>query len=238
MGGRITQGRRWTRRGVGVLLAVGLGGAASRGRRRGGDPQLPVGAGAAGGGICRAVGAGDAVSQSAAVHFRTDHRKYRPGGSGPCRRGSRSGGDAPDGAGGGDAAVCGDGVSRPDVRAATVRGWVTAGASADRAGDRFYGTVGCSGGAGAGRDRDAGTVGVYRRSGIGGRRLQQSINEAQKAATLTRTKLAAGRATVVAEVDTRQAVLRIEHDVLDTRLRLAIARIDLLRLLAALGPDG
>ncbi len=35
MGGRITQGRRWTRRGVGVLLAVGLGG-------------LPAGAGAEG----------------------------------------------------------------------------------------------------------------------------------------------------------------------------------------------
>ena len=66
----------------------------------------------------------------------------------------------------------------------------------------------------------------------------QAVNEAQKAAALTRTKLAAGGTTVVAEVDARQAVLRAEHDVLDARLRLAIARIDLLRLLAALGPDG
>ena len=67
--------------------------------------------------------------------------------------------------------------------------------------------------------------------------LTQAVNEAQKAATLTRDKLAAGRATVVVEVDARQAVLRAEHDMLDARLRLALARIDLLRLLAALGPD-
>ena len=66
----------------------------------------------------------------------------------------------------------------------------------------------------------------------------QAVGEAQAAAGLIRDKLAAGRATVVAEVDARQAVVRAEHDVLDARLRLAIARIDLLRLLAALGPDG
>ena len=66
----------------------------------------------------------------------------------------------------------------------------------------------------------------------------QAVGEAQAAAGLIRDKLAAGRATVVAEVDARQAVLRAEHDALDARLRLALARIDLLRLLAALGPDG
>ena len=65
----------------------------------------------------------------------------------------------------------------------------------------------------------------------------QAVGEAQAAAGLIRDKLAAGRATVVAEVDARQAVLRAEHDMLDARLRLALARIDLLRLLAALGPD-
>ena len=68
--------------------------------------------------------------------------------------------------------------------------------------------------------------------------FRQAVGEAQAAAGLIRDKLAAGRATVVAEVDARQAVVRAEHDVLDARLRLAIARIDLLRLLAALGPDG
>ncbi len=68
--------------------------------------------------------------------------------------------------------------------------------------------------------------------------LTQAVGEAQAAAGLIRDKLAAGRATVVAEMDARQAVVRAEHDVLDARLRLAIARIDLLRLLAALGPDG
>ena len=67
--------------------------------------------------------------------------------------------------------------------------------------------------------------------------FRQAVGEAHAAAGLIRDKLAAGRATVVAEVDARQAVLRAEHDVLDARLRLAIARIDLLRLIAALGPD-
>ena len=43
---------------------------------------------------------------------------------------------------------------------------------------------------------------------------------------------------VVDEVDARHAVLHAEHDVLGGRLRLAVARIDLLRLLAALEPDG
>ena len=66
----------------------------------------------------------------------------------------------------------------------------------------------------------------------------QAVEEARQAASLTRDKLAAGRATVVDEVDARHAVLRAEHDVLDGRLRLAGARIDLLRLLAALDPDG
>ena len=66
----------------------------------------------------------------------------------------------------------------------------------------------------------------------------QAAEEARTAATLIRDKLAAGRATVVDEVDARHAVLRTEHDVLDGRLRLAVARIDLLRLLAALEPDG
>ncbi len=66
----------------------------------------------------------------------------------------------------------------------------------------------------------------------------QAVEEARTAATLIRDKLAAGRATVVDEVDACQAVLRAEHDVLDGRLRLAGARIDLLRLLAALEPDG
>ena len=67
--------------------------------------------------------------------------------------------------------------------------------------------------------------------------FRQAVGEAHAAAGLIRDKLAAGRATVVAEVDARQAVLRAEHDVLDARLRLTIARIDLLRLLAALDPD-
>ena len=67
--------------------------------------------------------------------------------------------------------------------------------------------------------------------------FRQAVGEAHAAAGLIRDKLAAGRATVVAEVDARQAVLRAEHDVLDARLRLAIARIDLLRLIAALGSD-
>ena len=66
----------------------------------------------------------------------------------------------------------------------------------------------------------------------------QAVEEARAAATLIRDKLAAGRATVVDEVDARHAVLRAEHDVLDGRLRLAGARIDLLRLLAALEIDG
>ena len=66
----------------------------------------------------------------------------------------------------------------------------------------------------------------------------QAVEEARAVATLIRDKLAAGRATVVDEVDARHAVLRAEHDVLDGRLRLAGARIDLLRLLAALDPDG
>ena len=66
----------------------------------------------------------------------------------------------------------------------------------------------------------------------------QAVEEARAAATLIRDKLAAGRATVVDEVDARHAVLRAEHDVLDGRLRLAGAHIDLLRLLAALDPDG
>ena len=66
----------------------------------------------------------------------------------------------------------------------------------------------------------------------------QAVEEARTAATLIRDKLAAGRAAVVDEVDARHAVLRTEHDVLDARLRLAGARIDLLRLLAALDPDG
>ena len=66
----------------------------------------------------------------------------------------------------------------------------------------------------------------------------QAVGEAQTAATLIRDKLAAGRATVVDEVDARHAVLRTEQDMLDGYLRLAVARIDLLRLLAALEPDG
>ena len=66
----------------------------------------------------------------------------------------------------------------------------------------------------------------------------QAVAEAQTSATLIRDKLAAGRATVVDEVDARHAVLRAEQDVLDGHLRLAVARIDLLRLLAALEPDG
>ena len=66
----------------------------------------------------------------------------------------------------------------------------------------------------------------------------QAVEEAQQVAALIRDKLAAGRATVVDEVDARHAVLRAEHDVLDGRLRLADARIDLLRLLAALDPGG
>ena len=66
----------------------------------------------------------------------------------------------------------------------------------------------------------------------------QAVEEARTAATLIRDKLAAGRATVVDEVDARHAVLRAEQDVLDGHLRLAGARIDLLRLLAALEPDG
>ena len=66
----------------------------------------------------------------------------------------------------------------------------------------------------------------------------QAVEEARTAATLIRDKLAAGRATVVDEVDARHSVLRAEHDVLDGRLRLAGARIDLLRLLAALDRDG
>ena len=65
-----------------------------------------------------------------------------------------------------------------------------------------------------------------------------AVEEARAAATLIRDKLAAGRATVVDEVDARHAVLRAEHDVLDGRLRLAGTRIDLLRLLAALDSDG
>ena len=67
----------------------------------------------------------------------------------------------------------------------------------------------------------------------------QAVEEArQAAATLIRDKLAAGRATVVDEVDARHAVLRAEHDALDGRLRLVGARIDLLRLLSALEPNG
>ena len=66
----------------------------------------------------------------------------------------------------------------------------------------------------------------------------QAVEEARTAATLIRAKLAAGRATVVDEVDARHAVLRTEQDMLDGHLRLAVARIDLLRLLAALEPDG
>ena len=66
----------------------------------------------------------------------------------------------------------------------------------------------------------------------------QAVEEARTAATLIRDKLAAGRATVVDDVDARHAVLRAEQDVLDGHLRLAVARIDLLRLLAALEPDG
>ena len=66
----------------------------------------------------------------------------------------------------------------------------------------------------------------------------QAAEEARTAATLIRDKLAAGRATVVDEVDARHAVLRAEQDMLDGHLRLAVARIDLLRLLAALDPDG
>ena len=66
----------------------------------------------------------------------------------------------------------------------------------------------------------------------------QAVEEARTAATLIRDKLAAGRATVVDEVDARHAVLIAEQDVLDGHLRLAVARIDLLRLLAALEPDG
>ena len=65
----------------------------------------------------------------------------------------------------------------------------------------------------------------------------QAVEEARAAATLIRDKLAAGRATVVDEVDARHAVLRAEHDVLDGRLRLAVARIDLLRILAVLDSD-
>ena len=67
--------------------------------------------------------------------------------------------------------------------------------------------------------------------------FRQAVGEAHAAAGLIRDKLAANRVTVVAEVDARQAVLRAEHDMLDARLRLATARIDLLRLIAALGPD-
>ena len=66
----------------------------------------------------------------------------------------------------------------------------------------------------------------------------QAVEEAPAAAVLIRDKLTAGRATVVDDVDVRHAVLRTEQDVLDGRLRLAGARIDLLRLLAALEPDG
>ena len=66
----------------------------------------------------------------------------------------------------------------------------------------------------------------------------QAVEEARIATTLTRAKVDAGRATVVDDMDARHAVLRAEHDVLDGRLRLAVARIDLLRLLAALEPDG
>ena len=68
--------------------------------------------------------------------------------------------------------------------------------------------------------------------------LGQAVEEARTAAALTRAKVDAGRATVVDEVDARHAVLRTEQDMLDGRLRLAGARIDLLRLLAALDPDG
>ena len=66
----------------------------------------------------------------------------------------------------------------------------------------------------------------------------QAVEEARTAAALTRAKVDAGRATVVDEVDARHAVLRTEQDMLDGHLRLAVARIDLLRLLAALEPDG
>ena len=51
-------------------------------------------------------------------------------------------------------------------------------------------------------------------------------------------KVDAGRATVVDEVDARHTVLRAEQAVLDVCPRLAGARIDLLRLLAALEIDG
>ena len=51
-------------------------------------------------------------------------------------------------------------------------------------------------------------------------------------------KVNAGRAMVVDEVDARHTVLRAEQAVLDGRPRLAVARIDLIRLLAALDIDG
>ena len=66
----------------------------------------------------------------------------------------------------------------------------------------------------------------------------QAVEEAQTAARLIGDKLATGRTTVVYEVAARHAVLRTEQDMLDRPLRLAVARIDLLRLLAALEPDG
>ena len=68
--------------------------------------------------------------------------------------------------------------------------------------------------------------------------FEQAVEEARTAATLIRDKLAAGQATVVDEVDARHVVLRAAHDVLDGHLRLAGTRIDLLRLLAALDPNG
>ncbi len=66
-----------------------------------------------------------------------------------------------------------------------------------------------------------------------------AVADARTVVELTQSKLDAERATRVEHIDARQLALETEFDQLDTRLRLEIARIDLLQVLAGLGePTG
>ena len=65
--------------------------------------------------------------------------------------------------------------------------------------------------------------------------FEAAVADGRAAADLTRAKLDAGRTTFVRYIEARQAALGAEFEMLENRLRLETARIDLLALMAGLG---
>ncbi len=70
--------------------------------------------------------------------------------------------------------------------------------------------------------------------GASARDLAAATADARTVLALVESKLATGRATIVRQIEARQAVLGSEFDRLDNRLDLETARIEMLRILAAL----